>query len=63
MNCGDSAELLMYGILVQSPSFLEDPLGLRGAAGAECWERPESRRPSSPGELHSYINLTLVVFL
>jgi len=53
----------MYGILVQSPSFSEDPLGPRGAAGAERSKRPESRRPGSPGELHSYINLTLVVFL
>ena len=41
----------MYGILVQSPSFAEAPLGPRGAADAECSERPESRRPSSPGEL------------
>ena len=61
--CGDLAELPMYGILVQSPSFAEASLGPRGAAGAECSERPESRRPSSPGELHSYINLILVVFL
>ena len=61
--CGDLAELPMYGILVQSPSFAEGPLGPRGAAGAECSERPESRRPSSPEELHSYINLILVVFL
>ena len=53
----------MYGILVQSPSFAEAPLGPRGAAGAECSERPESRRPSSPEELHSYFNLILVVFL
>ena len=57
-GCGDSAELPMYDV----PSS-EDPLGPRGAAGAECLERPESRRPGSPGELHSYINLTLVVFL
>ena len=62
-ECGDLAELPMYGILVQSPSFAEAPLGPRGAAGAECSKRPESRRPSSPEELHSYINLILVVFL
>ena len=61
--CGDLAELPMYGILVQSPSFAGAPLGPRGAAGAECSERPESRRPSSPEELHSYINIILVVFL
>ena len=60
---GDLAELPMYGILVQSPSFAEAPLGPRGAAGAECSERPESGRPSSPEELHSYINIILVVFL
>ena len=61
--CGDLAELPMYGILVQSPSFAEGPLGPRGAAGAECSERSESGRPSSPEELHSYFNLILVVFL
>ena len=61
--CGDLAELPMYGILVQSPSFAEAPLGPRGAAGAECSERSESGRPSSPEELHSYFNLILVVFL
>ena len=62
-KCGDLAELPMYGILVQSPSLAEAPLGPRGAAGAECSERPESGRPSSPEELHSYINIVLVVFL
>ena len=61
--CGELAELPMYGILVQSPSFAEAPLGPRGAAGAECSERPESGRPSSPEELHLYINIILVVFL
>ena len=61
--CGDVAELPINGILIQSPSFPEDPPGPCGAAGTECSEWPESRRPARPGELLSYINLTLVVFL
>jgi len=61
--CGEVAELPIYGILIQSPSFPEDAPGPCGAANAECSERPESRRPARPGELLSYINLTLVLFL
>ena len=30
-ECGDVDELPIYGILIQSPSFLEDPLGPCGA--------------------------------
>ena len=59
-ECGDVDELPIYGILIQSPSFLEDPPGPWGAGIAE---RSESGRPARPGEPHQYINLILAAFL
>jgi len=55
------AKEMMYGILIQSPSFTEDPPGPCGAGVAE---RSESERPARPAaELQHVVTLILTVFL
>ena len=51
----------LYGILMPSPSYTEEPLGRSGAGVAELVER---RRDAGAGaELYIELNLIFVVFL
>ena len=59
--CGEREDLPLYGILIPSPSFTEDPLGLSGAGVAESME--SWRGAGAEAESHSELNLILVVFL
>ena len=59
--CGDWGDLPLYGILILSPSYMEEPLGRSGAGVAE---RVECGRDAGAGaELYTELNLILVVFL
>ena len=56
--CGEREDLPLYGILIPSPSFSEDPPGPYGAGVAEY---AESRRPARPGEeLQQVVNRYIV---
>ncbi len=49
-SCGEREDLPLYGILIPSPSFSEDPPGPYGAGIAECAES----RGGLPGLERSY---------
>ena len=59
--CGDQEDLPLYGILISSPSYTEEPQGWSGAGIAK---RVECRRDAgAEAELYTELNLILVVFL
>ena len=60
-DCGDREDMPLYGILIPSPSYTEEPLGRSGAGVAKHVVR--RRDAGAEVELYMELNLILVVFL
>ena len=63
VECGDREDMPLYGILIPSPSYKEEPLGRSGAGVAGHKERGRDAGTVAELRLRKELTLILVVFL